>query len=361
MKIATFNGVKRFFDLAAVAISSPLTIPLGAVTALLVRIKLGTPIFFSQPRVGLGEREFSVLKFRTMTDARDEAGRPLPDSDRLTAFGRILRASSLDEIPQLLNVARGDMSLVGPRPLFVRYLPHYIGEEARRHDVRPGITGLAQVSGRNSVGWDQRLAYDAEYVRRASLVGDLKILASTLLQVAGGKNVSVLASDSGEPLDVERSYPSDELLRLRRLRATDLELRVEWIRDARIRDHMQWPDDVTIESTRRWFETARRDRSRIDYAAETLEGVVVAMAGLRRSEEGSAEFYVFVEPEEQGQGWGRRVTEMVLRHGFEQWGVNAVTLTVANANRAATSIYSSLGFQTVRSDDERLWMKLERP
>jgi lipopolysaccharide/colanic/teichoic acid biosynthesis glycosyltransferase len=155
-----------------------------AVTALLVRVKLGSPILFRQQRPGMHGRLFELRKFRTMTNARDSAGRLLKDSERLSPFGRWLRSTSLDELPELLNVLRGDMSLVGPRPLLVEYLPRYSARQARRHEVRPGLTGLAQVMGRNGLSWDEKFEWDVRYVETCSVWFDLKILLLTVRIVA---------------------------------------------------------------------------------------------------------------------------------------------------------------------------------
>ena len=178
--------------------------PLFGILALLVRLKLGSPIFFTQDRPGRHEKIFRLMKFRTMTDARDAKGELLPDADRLTKFGSFLRSTSLDELPELLNVLRGDMALIGPRPLLVRYLPWYTAEERHRHDVRPGLSGLAQVSGRNRLGWDQRLALDVEYVSRITFLGDLKIIGKTLWKVVRREDVSVDTDQTERYLDEER-------------------------------------------------------------------------------------------------------------------------------------------------------------
>jgi lipopolysaccharide/colanic/teichoic acid biosynthesis glycosyltransferase len=154
-------------------------------TALLVRIKLGAPVIFRQARGGLYGREFMILKFRTMTDKRDGEGRLLPDSERLTRFGRFLRRTSIDELPQLINILRGEMSFVGPRPQLAEFLSHYTDDENLRHSVRPGLTGLAQVCGRNSLPWKKRFALDAEYVRNISFFLDAKIVFLTLFTIFG--------------------------------------------------------------------------------------------------------------------------------------------------------------------------------
>ena len=167
---------KRALDVLVTIVTLPAWATVVAFSAVIVRARLGKPVFFVQTRPGLHGEPFRLIKLRTMSDARDASGAPLPDKDRLTSLGRFLRSTSLDELPELWNVLRGDMSLVGPRPLLTRYLPLYNERHRRRHDVRPGITGLAQVSGRNAITWPQRLDLDIEYVERCSLALDLRIL-----------------------------------------------------------------------------------------------------------------------------------------------------------------------------------------
>jgi lipopolysaccharide/colanic/teichoic acid biosynthesis glycosyltransferase len=175
--------MKRLFDFVVAAVAAIIFSPIVAVVAVLVRINLGTPVLFRQLRPGLHGQPFTLLKFRTMIDAVDSSGSPLSDAERLTVFGRFLRRSSLDELPELYNVLRGDMSLVGPRPLLMEYLPLYTAEQARRHDVRPGLTGWAQVNGRNAISWDEKFAFDLWYVEHSSLSLDLKILWLTIRNV----------------------------------------------------------------------------------------------------------------------------------------------------------------------------------
>ena len=182
--------MKRILDILIVILSAPVWIPALLVVALMVRLRIGTPVFFRQTRPGLQGKPFTLLKFRTMTDARDAAGELLPDSIRLTDFGRWLRTTSLDELPELLNVLAGEMSLVGPRPLLMEYLPLYSKDQQRRHEVRPGVTGLAQVSGRNAIDWDSRLRLDVSYVENRSLWLDLKILWLTLIAVSRRHGIS---------------------------------------------------------------------------------------------------------------------------------------------------------------------------
>jgi sugar transferase EpsL len=181
---------KRVFDLVLTIPALLLFTPVLLVVALLVRFKLGTPILFRQMRPGWYGQPFTLLKFRTMTDACDAAGELLPDEDRTHPFGQMLRRTSLDELPELLNVLKGEMSLVGPRPLLMRYLPRYSAEQNRRHDVLPGITGLAQVSGRNNLSWDEKFSIDVQYVDRWSLWLDIKILLLTVRAVVAADGVS---------------------------------------------------------------------------------------------------------------------------------------------------------------------------
>ena len=181
---------KRLFDLILTGLLLPVLLPLMAIVVLLVRLKLGGPVLFAQARPGLHGKPFIMRKFRTMTDERDAAGNLLPDSARLTPFGAFLRSTSLDELPELFNVLKGEMSLVGPRPLLMEYLERYTPEQARRHDVRPGITGWAQVNGRNSVSWDTKFDLDIYYVDHYSLPLDLKIIAMTLLKVIQRDGIS---------------------------------------------------------------------------------------------------------------------------------------------------------------------------
>lgn len=181
---------KRLFDLAAVILTAPLWVPLLAGLAVLVRVKLGAPVLFRQSRPGLGGKIFALTKFRTMTEARDAGGALRADADRLTPFGRWLRASSLDELPELLNVLKGEMSLVGPRPLLVQYLPRYSAEQRRRHEVPPGLTGWAQINGRNALSWSEKFRLDVWYVDHRSLGLDLRILLRTVWQVLARKGIS---------------------------------------------------------------------------------------------------------------------------------------------------------------------------
>lgn len=181
---------KRVFDLALVALSLPIVLPLFLIVGLMVRLRLGAPVLFRQERLGFGGRTFFIRKFRSMTDEHGPEGNLLPDAKRLTAMGRFLRATSLDELPELINILRGEMSFVGPRPLYSCYRDRYTPQQFRRHEVRPGITGWAQVNGRNTLNWEQRFELDVWYVNRCSLWLDSKILLLTAWKVLQREGIS---------------------------------------------------------------------------------------------------------------------------------------------------------------------------
>ena len=182
--------IKRLIDILAAFSGLSLLAPLMLLLAVLIRLQMGSPVIFRQARPGLHGKPFRMLKFRTMRDAFDAEGQPLPDEQRITALGKLLRSTSLDELPELWNVLKGDMSLVGPRPLLMEYLPLYSAEQARRHEVRPGITGWAQVNGRNSLSWDEKFRLDVWYVDNQSLWLDIRILFMTIRKVFAREGIS---------------------------------------------------------------------------------------------------------------------------------------------------------------------------
>lgn len=190
MKKKYYPFIKRCMDIAVSLGGLIFLSPVLVVLAVLVRRKLGSPVLFRQQRPGLNGKIFTMYKFRTMTDKRDGEGNLLPDEDRLPSFGKFLRSTSLDELPELINVLKGDMSLVGPRPLLVQYLPRYSTFQARRHEVRPGITGWAQVNGRNAISWEEKFSLDVWYVDNASFILDLKILWITVLKIMKREGIS---------------------------------------------------------------------------------------------------------------------------------------------------------------------------
>ena len=199
--------IKRLLDILLSGCALIVLSPVLLIVAILVRTKLGSPVIFCQERPGKDEKIFRMYKFRSMTDERDEDGNLLPDEVRLTKFGRLLRSTSLDELPELWNIFKGDMSIVGPRPLLVKYLPLYNEEQHHRHDVRPGLTGLAQVSGRNAITWEEKFAHDIQYVENVSLFLDLQIVILTVKKVLKHEGIS---SDSSATMEeftgTEREY-----------------------------------------------------------------------------------------------------------------------------------------------------------
>lgn len=188
------NFVKRILDIILSLIALIIFSPLLISTAILVRFKLGSPILFRQARPGKHEKIFHILKFRTMTDEKDKDGNLLPDEIRLTKFGQFLRSTSIDELPELLNILKGDMAVVGPRPLLVQYLDRYNDEQRHRHDVKPGLTGLAQVNGRNGITWEEKFNYDLQYVNNVTFLGDCKIILQTVQKVFQRQGISSATS-----------------------------------------------------------------------------------------------------------------------------------------------------------------------
>lgn len=193
--------IKRTLDLILSLMALIVLMPLMIIIGILVRINLGSPIIFKQKRPGKNEKVFTLYKFRTMTDKRDIDGNLLPDEYRLTKFGKFLRSTSLDELPELINIIKGDMAIVGPRPLLVEYLPYYTEEEKHRHDVRPGLTGLAQVNGRNALQWEERFSFDLQYKKNVSFKEDFKIILMTIKKVLKKENIVVRGTGKTKDFD----------------------------------------------------------------------------------------------------------------------------------------------------------------
>lgn len=201
------NCIKRLLDIILSGLALVILSPILLIVAILVRTKLGSPVIFHQKRPGKDEKIFTLCKFRTMTDAKDENGNLLPDEVRLTKFGKMLRSTSLDELPELWNIFKGDMSIVGPRPLLIKYLPLYNEEQKHRHDVRPGLTGLAQINGRNAITWEKKFEYDIEYVRNVSFMTDVKIVFGTVMAVLKRDGIS---SETSATMEAFTGTPSKE-------------------------------------------------------------------------------------------------------------------------------------------------------
>lgn len=202
-----YKYIKRILDIISSLLAIIILSPLVAVTAVLVKTKLGSPVLFRQERPGKDEKIFTLMKFRTMTDERDENGELLPDEVRLTKFGKFLRSTSIDELPELFNILKGDMSVIGPRPLLVEYIPRYNEHQHRRHEVRPGLSGWAQVNGRNSISWEEKFDLDVEYVDNYSFAMDVKILFMTVLNVLKKEGIS---SETSATMEVFMGTPGRE-------------------------------------------------------------------------------------------------------------------------------------------------------
>ncbi|MCH5278303.1 MAG: sugar transferase [Christensenellaceae bacterium] len=196
--------IKRYLDCILASLALVVLSPIMGITAILVRIKLGSPVLFTQERPGKDEKVFKLYKFRSMTDKRDEKGELLPDDERLTHFGKVLRSTSIDELPELINIIKGDMAIIGPRPLLVEYLPYYTEEEHHRHDVRPGLSGFAQIHGRNASSWEDKFEWDLKYVDNITFIGDLKIAFTTIIKVFKRSDVLVGKQIPAGRLDVAR-------------------------------------------------------------------------------------------------------------------------------------------------------------
>lgn len=202
---------KRILDIIISFVAILTLSPLLIILSVLIRLKLGSPVLFKQERPGLNEKIFTLYKFRTMTNQKNEAGDLLPDDLRLTRFGRCVRSTSLDELPELFNVMKGDMSLIGPRPLLIRYIPYYRIEERKRSNVRPGITGLAQINGRNALSWEERFRLDVEYVNKLSFRLDMIIMFKTIMVVIKRKDILVGSELKIDYMDLERSNETAQL------------------------------------------------------------------------------------------------------------------------------------------------------
>lgn len=202
-----YKYIKRILDIISSLLAIIILSPLLAVTAVLVKTKLGSPVLFKQERPGKDEKIFTLMKFRTMTDERDENGELLPDEVRLTKFGKFLRSTSIDELPELFNILKGDMSVIGPRPLLVEYIPRYNEHQHRRHEVRPGLSGWAQVNGRNTVSWEDKFDMDVHYVDNYSFAMDVKILFMTVLNVIKKEGIS---SETSATMEVFMGTPEKE-------------------------------------------------------------------------------------------------------------------------------------------------------
>ncbi|MGP6174879.1 sugar transferase [Corynebacterium sp. A21] len=342
-------ALKRVFDTALIVASAPLTIPATVLAALLVRINMGKPIFFRQQRVGLGEETFELLKFRSMLPETDLQGNQLSEVERLTAFGRLLRRSSMDELPQLLNVLRGEMSLVGPRPLKVEYVPSYTQSERLRHSVRPGITGAAQVSGRNNLDWDMRLGLDTAYARTGSLFDDVKILWRTFASLSGSKDAFPDSFDHEEDFDEFRSYPADGSYALRRIEPRDAEAFVRWFDVQPLPEIMALDEHDNPEGIHAWLKSARLDPYRKDLVLYDLQTRQPAAIAGYRSMAGSfcPDIYIVVDPERNEHQTESVALSLLLEYVKMQGDVDSAAVELPGEREKSITLFQSHGFTVI--------------
>nr|WP_269778454.1 GNAT family N-acetyltransferase [Microbacterium sp. MAH-37] len=335
--------VKRFIDvflgvLALIVVGPVLLLVSGAVV-----IALGRPALFSQQRPGRGGKTFRLYKFRSMRPVDVDKGW-ITNADRMTRFGRVIRSTSIDELPSLWNILRGDMSIVGPRPLRVSYLERYSPTQARRHEVRPGLTGLAQISGRNGIDWDARLDLDVQYVDSRSLALDVRIILATI------KAVFVREGISGEGDATMTEFFGPEVtarIRLAQLREEDLPTRVEWLSDDRVRSGISITFQPDIDGMREWYRRASDDVDRDDWVGiDRISGRAVSMCGIRRTGSDSAELYIYVAPDLHGHGYGADTMRLLVTQA-RRAGVALLELETPANNSIARHMYERLGFETV--------------
>lgn len=344
--------LKRFFDFIIVLIVLLCIWWIIAIIAVWLHFaNKGAGVFFTQERPGKGEKIFKVIKFKSMTDERDASGKLLPDAQRLTKVGRFIRSTSLDELPQLINVLKGDMALIGPRPLLPKYLPYYTEHERLRHTVRPGITGWAQANGRNLLTWDQKLEMDVWYVEHLSLAVDIRILLLTIKNVI--KKEGVVVVNRPIYLDQERIQNKKHLfdkVRLRPLELSDLKTRVAWIKDPRVFSTMDIDPTITMESTINWYCSNRERTDRVDLVLEDrLSKKIIAFTGITGIENDIGETYSFVSPEEQGKGFGTVARYLTCKYGFEKLSLKIIKSYCNEDNVASIKVNDRLGYKYIKT------------
>lgn len=344
-----FDKLKRVLDVVVAGGGLVVSAPLQIAVACAVRIKLGRPVIFVQPRPGVNGDVFLLRKFRTMLPINTQINQ-VTNEQRTTQFGQFLRSTSLDELPSLWNILKGDMSLVGPRPLRTAYLPRYSRDHFRRHEVRPGLTGLAQVNGRNRLDWNSRLDLDVDYVNRRSLGLDFQIVLRTIGQVIRRDSITEEGSVS-----MSEFFGSGPKLTCRPLEVQDLPERVEWLNNPDTRKGISisfWACDSEMES---WFKRAVLDQGRADFICVMEDGSRVSMFGFTRISE-SPHFYLYVNPNRHGRGLGRLTMVHALKKAKEL-NIETLRLEVKLDNVVAIQLYKKFGFQKeVITDDGSKWV-----
>lgn len=342
----SYDFLKRGIDIVGSGIGLVVLSPVIGAVSLAVRTKLGSPVIFQQRRPGKDGEIFTLYKFRTMLDMNEAKG-IVTNEQRMTSFGRRLRSLSLDELPTLMNVLRGNMSLVGPRPLRTEYLSQYSPQQARRHEVRPGITGLAQIKGRNSLPWEERFKMDVDYVESRSLRVDSQILMNTLFQVfrrsgiEGDGMAAMSAFVADKPVDSLTEEPLSEEW---------LETRVQWLNDPGIREGITISFEANITDTYKWFESVNENLSRRDWVYLNELGEPVAMAGLSGVGTPDLTLYIYVGPSQQGNGYGGMVINRLI-YRARTYGGYRLRIEVKQSNEIAMKLYEKRGFERVEAPE----------
>lgn len=340
-----YDRMKRAMDVALATAGLVITAPVQIVVAGVVASSLGRPILFKQMRPGLNGRPFELFKFRTMLSIDPERGR-VTNEERITRTGKALRSLSLDELPSLFNVLRGDLSLVGPRPLRMSYLPRYSRIHGRRHSVRPGLTGLAQVEGRNALGWNERLDLDVEYVDNMSFSLDVRILLRTIRVVLSRSGIA----EEGT-VAMSEFFGSGERLICRPLAVEDLSVRVEWLNHPNIRNGVSISFTADQESMKHWFDRVQLSVDRRDYVCVNTKSQIVSMFGLVEMTETRASLYVYVGPDFQGCGIGRLTLVHLLKEASDL-SLDELNLEVKTENLPAIRLYENFGFKKIDVVDD---------
>lgn len=338
-KFLDSDRTKRAADLVVASLAMVALAPVTVAVALAVRLRLGAPVVFSQVRPGQHGVPFKLYKFRSMLNVDEDAGL-VTNEQRMTSFGRRLRASSLDELPSLWNVVKGEMSLVGPRPLRMEYLPRYDRRQVRRHEVRPGVTGLAQVSGRNALSWADRLELDVQYVESRTMRMDVAIVRSTIGDVLRRQGVQ---GDGLSAMSAFMGTADDSGLTETPLAERWLPLRVAWLSDPAVSRGVTLTFAPDIDATRRWWAVVAQDSTRRDWVYLDPSGDPVAMCGFAGVGGCDLSLYLYVDPGRHGQGYGRRALhKMIVR--AESLGARRLRLEVKSANGPAVALYRGMGF-----------------
>ncbi|PFG30669.1 GNAT family N-acetyltransferase [Paramicrobacterium agarici] len=340
-RLASYHFGKRVIDVLASGFGLVILSPVFVAVAVSVALILGRPVLFAQVRPGMNARTFTLYKFRTMRNIDPSHGW-VTNEQRITRFGHFLRSTSLDELPSLWNILRGEMSLVGPRPLRVSYLPRYSSEQQRRHEVRPGLTGLAQVRGRNAMGWDETLKLDVEYVDRQSVKLDMSILIETVRTVVRRDGITEQGQSTRSEFLGPRSTRRVELVQLS---IEHLATRVQWLNDPVVRAGASVSFIADLAAMETWFDSVREDPARYDWVGiHRQDRSLVSMCGLQRVEAGHFTLYIYVDPSRHGQGIGRDTMQLMIARAREL-GAKRLTLETRVDNAAAIRLYCSLGFE----------------